>query len=98
MLPKLKAELSTALKAKTIQYTKSNGESQTLSLWDLSQRLGAFEVAYNPNDCVEIRWGAPQESEEYQTCKRHAPRSQLRKMKRYRAWFKDRKRPPRGTR
>ena len=98
ILPKLQTELQTALQAKSIEYTKSNGESQSLSLWDLSQRLSAFEVAYNPNDCVEIRWGASKESDEYKTCKRHAPRSQLRKMKRYRAWFRDRRRPPRGTR
>ena len=97
-LPQLKKDLEQALKSRQFEYTKSDGTAHTLTLWDLTQRQSAFEVAYNPNDYVEIRWGAPQDSQEYTTCKRHAPRSQLRKMNKYRAWFNERKRPPRGTR
>jgi hypothetical protein len=29
-----------------------------------------LEMAYNPNDCVELRWGAPAKSDEASTCKR----------------------------
>jgi hypothetical protein len=53
-------------------------------------------MAYNPNDCPEIRWAAPAGSEERKTCKRRAPDEQRRKMKAYRPWFSERRRPPRG--
>ena len=41
-----------------------------------STALAELEMAYNVNDCVELRWGAPEGSEEASTCKRHAPASQ----------------------
>jgi hypothetical protein len=53
-------------------------------------------MAYNINDCVELRWGAPEESEEASTCKRRASDAQRQKMTEYRAWFSERRRPPRG--
>ena len=54
-------------------------------------------MAYNLNDCVELRWGAAEGSEEASTCKRHAPPSQRTKMASdYRVWFHERRRPPRG--
>jgi len=37
-------------------------------------------MGYNPNDCVEARWGAPVESEETSTCKAHASQAQRAKM------------------
>ena len=37
-------------------------------------------MAYNPNDCVELRWGAAENSDEAATCKRHAPAAQRAKM------------------
>ena len=52
-------------------------------------------MAYNLNDCVELRWGAPGKSDEASTCKRNAPRAQRAKMTEYRAWFHERRRPPR---
>ena len=39
----------------------------------LLDRAGDLEMAYNLNDCVELRWGASDGSEEAATCKRHAP-------------------------
>ncbi len=78
----------------SFQYTRSNGELHTLRLSDLVERAPAFELAYNPNDCAEVRWGAA--PAEMSTCKRRAPRSQLRKMEAYRVWFRERRRPPRG--
>ncbi|HVZ33366.1 MAG TPA: hypothetical protein VG963_13130, partial [Polyangiaceae bacterium] len=55
----------------------------------------ALETAYNPNDCVEARWGAPEGSPERTTCKRVAPAEQTASMERYRPWFHKRERPPR---
>ena len=55
-----------------------------------------LEMAYNPNDCVELRWGAPAKSDEATTCKRYAPAAQREKMSKYRAWFHERRRPPRA--
>jgi len=55
-----------------------------------------LEMAYNPNDCVELRWGAPTKSNEASTCKRHAPSAQRAKMTQYRTWFHERRRPPRA--
>jgi hypothetical protein len=48
------------------------------------------------NDCVEARWGAPERSDEAATCKRHASSTQRAKMSEYRAWFHERRRPPRA--
>ena len=33
-------------------------------------------MAYNPNDCVEVRWGATEGTPESATCKRRAPEDQ----------------------
>ena len=97
-LPQVQTDLKQALQARVFEYTKSDGSKQTLSLWDLNLRQKEMEMAYNPNDCVETRWGAPANSDEANTCQRKAPKRQLRKMKKYRSWFSERKRPPRGTR
>ena len=43
-------------------------------LKDVLDRVPALEMAYNINDCAELRWGAPEGSEEAATCKRRAPR------------------------
>jgi hypothetical protein len=68
-----------------------------LTLDDLLTRLADLEMAYNVNDCVEVRWGALEGSEEAATCKRHAPEAQHQKMASdYRVWFSERRRPPRG--
>ena len=55
-------------------------------------RAADLEMAYNLNDCVELRWGAPDKSDEASTCKRHAS-AQRAKMTDYRAWFHERRRP-----
>ena len=47
---------------------------------EILKRRDAFEMAYNPNDGIEIRWGAPEKSEERSTCKRRVPAAQLAKM------------------
>jgi hypothetical protein len=77
-------------------YTRSDGSAWTLAIKDVVDRMAALEMAYNLNDCVELRWGAPDKSEEASTCKRRAPGAQRTKMSEYRAWFHERRRPPRG--
>ena len=93
----LEATLSSELRARKFSYTRSDGSSWTLTLDDLLTRLPDLEVAYNINDCAEVRWGALEGSEEASTCKRHAPEAQREKMAAdYRVWFHERRRPPRG--
>jgi hypothetical protein len=91
----LESTLASELAARKFSYTRSDGSQWTLALKDLLDRMPALEMAYNVNDCVELRWGAPDKSEEAATCKRHAPAAQRTKMAVYRAWFHERRRPPR---
>lgn len=77
----------------SIRYTRSDGSMWELSLADVLARKAAFEMAYNPNDCAEIRWGAQPDTEEYVTCRRYAPAEQRAKMTQYRAWFRETRRP-----
>jgi hypothetical protein len=79
-----------------ITYARSDGSSWKLGLDQVVGRAAAFEAAYNPNDCPELRWGAPEGSDERSTCDRRAPQDQQIKMRYYRAWFADRRRPSRG--
>jgi hypothetical protein len=74
----------------SIAYTRSDGTDQPLSMADVIDRLEALEMGYNPNDCVEVRWGAPAGSAEAGSCGRRAPEDQRAKMGRYRRWFRER--------
>ncbi len=94
----LRRELDAMLAARAFRYTRSDGAAQTLTLAEVVARREALEVAYNPNDCVELRWGAPPASAELAACKRRAPRDQEARMQKYRVWFHTRTRPARGTR
>lgn len=80
---------------KKIHYVRSNGEPWELTVAEILARKPAFEMSYNPNDCVEVRWGAKADTEEYASCKRHAPPTQLKQMAAVRDWFRDAKRPSR---
>ncbi len=101
-LDDLKAELSKtradmlANPALRFTYTRSDGSEWSLGVAELLERARALELGYNPNDCPEIRWGAPEGSDERKTCRRRAPPLQQRKMAAYRPWFEQRQRPPRG--
>ncbi len=87
----LQGVLASELASRKISYTRSDGSQWTLSLKDVIDRAADFEMAYNPNDCVELRWGAPENSQEASTCKRHAPQAQRAKMlSDYRTWFHER--------
>ncbi len=82
--------LASELAARKFSYTRSDGSQWTLSLKDVLDRSEALEMSYNPNDCVELRWAAPDKSDEASTCKRHAPAAQRAKMTKYRTWFRER--------
>ena len=90
----VKAELQNVLAAelakRKFSYTRSDGSSWPLTLKDVLDRMQKLEMGYNPNDCVELRWGAPPNSKEAATCKRHAPAAQRAKMAQYRPWFQKR--------
>jgi hypothetical protein len=86
----LQSVLASELSTRKISYTRSDGSAWTLSLKDVIDRAVDLEMAYNPNDCVELRWSAPDKSEEASTCKRHAPPAQRAKMMKYRTWFRER--------
>lgn len=78
----------------TITYIRSDGRPRTLTLEDIFQRKEAFEMAYNPNDGPEVRWGAPEASEELASCRRRAPAYQVERMSAMRPWFQKRLHPP----
>ena len=85
----LRAELA----QRSFEYTRSDGSAWALTLGDLVARAKPMEMAYNPNDCPELRWGAAEGSQEHATCKRRAPAAQQSRMRTYRNWFAKRERP-----
>jgi len=94
----IRRRLESLLKKKTseltITYSRSDGTEQILTLDVILERRKSFEMAYNPNDGPEIRWGAPEKSVERSTCRRQAPSSQYEKMLLFRKWFGERLHPP----
>ena len=74
-----------------ISYVRSDGQEQRLSLAEVIGRQKELEMAYNPNDCIEIRWG--ETGNGLATCQRHAPTEHVERMKTYREWFATRTRP-----
>jgi hypothetical protein len=94
----VRTKLQSILDQKTseisITYTRTDGSLQELTVRELLDRRDAFEMAYNPNDCIESRWGAPETSDERATCRRHAPSYQLETMRSVRKWFTKRLHPP----
>ena len=78
-----------------VEYRRSDGTPFPLNVADVYARRGALEMAYNPNDCVEARWGADPQTADYVTCSRHAPAEQRSRMQEYRAWFHEARRPSR---
>jgi hypothetical protein len=92
----LEVTLASELVARNFSYNRTDDSQWTLTLKDVLDRVSALEMAYNINDCAELRWGAPEGSEEALTCKRRASETQRQKMTEYRAWFSERRRPPRS--
>ena len=86
---------SQRLRERFITYTRSDGSPWKLSLAEIYARRPGLEVGYNPNDCVERRWGATPGSPDFATCGRQAPVAQRDRMEEYRPWFREARRPPR---
>ena len=93
----LQQTLAHELQSRKFTYTRTDGSAFELALRDVLDRQAPLEMAYNVNDCVELRWGAEANSEEAATCKRRAPEAQRAKMGKYRVWFHERRRPARGV-
>jgi len=91
----LEAALARELDRRRFTYVGSDGSPVELRLRDVVERAARLEVAYNPNDCVEVRWGAPDGSAEMARCTRRAPDEQRARMEELRGWFRDRNRPAR---
>ena len=87
--------LASQLASRKFSYTRSDGSQWPLALNDVVERTTELEMAYNVNDCVELRWGAPDKGDEMSTCKRRASGAQRQKMAEYRPWFHERRRPAR---
>lgn len=83
------------IEERTIEYSRTDGSPWRLSVAEIYARRSALEAAYNPNDCVEQRWGAAPDSQENATCARRAPPDQQARMESYRPWFRDTRRPSR---
>ncbi|MCX6255056.1 MAG: hypothetical protein NTV31_11345, partial [Bacteroidia bacterium] len=91
---KLQSILNQKVSELSISYTRTNGSLQKLTVGEILKRRDTFEMAYNPNDGIEIRWGAPENSDERATCHRHTPSNQLETMRSVRMWFHKRLHPP----
>jgi hypothetical protein len=91
---KLQSLLDEKVADLAITYTRSDGSPQELTVAEILKRRDAFEMAYNPNDGIEIRWGAPENSKERSTCHRQAPPYQQKTMQSVRKWFTQRLHPP----
>jgi hypothetical protein len=87
--------LASELATRKFAYLRSDGSQWPLALKDVVERSTELEMAYNINDCVELRWGAPDKGDEASTCKRRASGAQRQKMAEYRSWFHERRRPAR---
>ncbi len=83
------------MRERLITYSRSDGSPMRLSLAEIYARRPGLEMGYNPNDCVERRWGASPDTTDYATCRRQAPADQRTRMEEYRSWFRDTTRPPR---
>ena len=83
------------IRERAVDYRRSDGSMFHLTVADILARRPALEMAYNPNDCAEIRWGASGGTTDFVTCSRHAPEEQRVRMQEYRAWFHEAKRPAR---
>ncbi len=84
------------LASRSFEYTGSGGVRRSITLSELVQRAPAIEIAWNPNDCPEIRWGAPAAGDEMRACERRAPAEQTQRIEStMRSWFHARARPVR---
>lgn len=84
-----------SIRERFITYSRSDGSPWRLSLAEIYKRMPELEIAYNPNDCVERRWGATLVTPDYGTCRRRSPAEQQERMEEYRLWFREARFPAR---
>src|SRR5258705_3076508 len=63
----LQSVLASELAARKFSYPRTDGSQWTLALKDVIDPAADLEMAQNVNDCVDLRWGAPERSEEAAT-------------------------------
>jgi hypothetical protein len=90
----LHAVMTSLPAALKIVYPLSDGSGYTLTLTELISRRERLQMGYHPNDCPEIRWGAPEGSEEASHCRQRALPSERAQMRSYEHWFARLQRPP----
>ena len=89
----LKRRLAGIASTRTFTYRRSDGSEFSLSMAQILQRVKRFEYSWNPNACVEERWGARQGDPDYGTCQAEVVEEQRTRMAPMRAWFERRERP-----
>lgn len=78
---------------RTFTYGRSDGSQFTLTMAQILDRVKRFEFSWNPNACVEERWGARPGDPDYATCQTEVVEEQRSRMAPMRAWFERRERP-----
>ena len=58
--------LASELATRQLSYPRTDGSAWMITLRNVIDRAVDLEMAYNPNDCVELRWGAPANRDEAQ--------------------------------
>jgi hypothetical protein len=89
----LESRLAGIASQRTFTYGRSDGSSFTLTMAQILQRAKRFETSWNPNACVEERWGARAGDPDYDTCQAQVVDEQRTRMAPMRAWFERRERP-----
>ncbi len=92
----LAQKLEEETEKRKVRYLRSDGSELEITLAELMRRSERLEIAYDPNDCAEYRWGAAEGSDEMKTCKRRTSGANRARLEKLRKWFQSRTRPPRG--
>ena len=87
----LQGALASELAARKFSYTRSDGSPGRSRSRTSSTATADLEMAYNPNDCVELRWArARQAATRPRPASGTRRQAQRAKMTKYRTWFRER--------
>ena len=89
----LERRLSQIASERRFTYRRSDGSEFTLTMEQILRRAKRFEFSWNPNACVEERWGARPGDPDHGTCQAAVPDEQRERMTPMRGWFERRERP-----
>jgi hypothetical protein len=92
----LEARLGELAATRSFTYVRSDGSDFTLTMAAILERVKRFEFSWNPNACIEERWGARAGDPDYGTCQAQVPDAQRERMVPMRPWFVGRERPSDG--